>query len=117
MVTGDGFAKNEGADYSDFASLTEVGETDNTFTYTLKSNTSKDNYEISVVEGKLTIAATADEVVVTIKENSGTETYDGTEKTVTGYAVQSISSIRKKTSLSTEKQRLREPTPESMTWN
>ena len=91
-VTGDGFAKNEGADYSDFASLTEVGETDNTFTYTLKSNTSKDNYEISVVEGKLTIAATADEVVVTIKENSGTETYDGTEKTVTGYAVQSISS-------------------------
>ena len=91
-VTGDGFAKNEGADYSDFASLTEVGETDNTFTYTLKSNTSKDNYEISVVEGKLTIAATADEVVVTIKESSGTETYDGTEKTVTGYAVQSISS-------------------------
>lgn len=91
-VTGDGFAKNEGADYSDFASLTEVGETDNTFTYTLKSNTSKDNYEISVVEGKLTITATADEVVVTIKENSGTETYDGTEKTVTGYAVQSISS-------------------------
>ena len=91
-VTGDGFAENEGADYSNFASRTEVGETDNTFTYTLKSNTSKDNYEISVVEGKLTITATADEVVVTIKENSGTEIYDGTEKTVTGYAVQSISS-------------------------
>lgn len=91
-VTGDGFAKNEGADYSDFASLTEVGETDNTFTYTLQSNTSANNYEISVEKGKLTIAATADEVVVTIKENSGTETYDGTEKTVTGYAVQSISS-------------------------
>ena len=91
-VTGDGFAENEGADYSNFASRTEVGETDNTFTYTLKSNTSKDNYEISVVEGKLTITATADEVVVTIKENSGTKTYDGTEKTVTGYTVQSISS-------------------------
>ena len=91
-VTGDGFAKNEGADYSDFASLTEVGETDNTFTYTLQSNTSANNYDISVEKGKLTIAATADEVVVTIKENSGTETYDGTEKTVTGYAVQSISS-------------------------
>ncbi len=90
-VTGDGFAENEGADYSNFASRTEVGETDNTFTYTLKSNTSKDNYEISVVEGKLTITATADEVVVTIKENSGTKTYDGTEKTVTGYTVQSIS--------------------------
>lgn len=91
-VTGDGFAENEGADYSNFASRTEVGETDNTFTYTLQSNTSKDNYEISVVEGKLTITATAAEVVVTIKENSGTEIYDGTEKTVTGYAVQSISS-------------------------
>ena len=44
------------------------------------------------MEGKLTITATADEVVVTIKENSGTKTYDGTEKTVTGYTVQSISS-------------------------
>ena len=85
-VTGDGFVEGEGAAYSDFASITNVGSTDNTFTYTLNDNTKADNYTITVVEGLLTVAKKG-EVVVTITENSGTEQYDGTEKTVAGYTV------------------------------
>ncbi len=43
------------------------------------------------MDGGLTINASAEEVVVTITENSATETYDGTEKSVTGYTVTDIS--------------------------
>ena len=45
-VSGDGFAEGEGAAYSDFASRTTVGTSDNTFTYTLNNGTNKDNYII-----------------------------------------------------------------------
>ena len=38
------------------------------------------------------VTADETEVVVKIKENSGTEKYNGTEKKVTGYKVTSISS-------------------------
>ena len=44
-----------------------------------------------IVDGGLTINASAEEVVVTITEHSATETYDGTEKSVTGYTVTDIS--------------------------
>ncbi len=43
------------------------------------------------MDGGLTINASAEEVVVTITEHSATETYDGTEKSVTGYTVTDIS--------------------------
>jgi len=49
------------------------------------------NYAVTETHGKLTITAVTGEVSVTIKENSATYTYDGTEKTVTGYTVKSIS--------------------------
>ena len=49
------------------------------------------NYAVTETPGKLTITAVTGEVSVTIKENSATYTYDGTEKTVTGYTVKSIS--------------------------
>lgn len=44
--------------------------------------------------GALVITAHADEVVVTIRGNSDTQVYDGTEHTVTGYVVESISNPR-----------------------
>ena len=50
-----------------------------------------ENYAVTETPGKLTITAVTGEVTVTIKENSATYTYDGTEKTVTGYTVKSIS--------------------------
>ena len=90
-VSGDGFADGEGAAYDVTGSRTDVGESDNTFTYTLNKGTKADNYTIEKTEGKLKVTAATDEVVVTIKENAGTAKYDGTEKTVTGYTVTNIS--------------------------
>ncbi len=90
-VSGDGFADGEGAAYDVTGSQTDVGESDNTFTYTLNKGTKADNYTIEKTEGKLKVTAATDEVVVTIKENAGTAKYDGTEKTVTGYTVTNIS--------------------------
>ena len=87
----DGFADGEGAAYDVTGSQTDVGESDNTFTYTLNKGTKADNYTIEKTEGKLKVTPVTDEVVVTIKENAGTAKYDGTEKTVTGYTVKSIS--------------------------
>ena len=90
-VSGDGFAKNEGATYTVTGSQTEVGESDNTFTYELKSNTKASNYNITKKEGKLSITPVTDEVTVTIKGNSKTTPYNGTVQSVSGYTVESIS--------------------------
>ena len=86
----DGFAKGEGAAYDVTGSQLYVGESDNEFTYELNKGTKADNYDITVVKGKLTVTASKEEVVVTITENSGTYKYDGTEKSVAGYKVTSI---------------------------
>ncbi|WP_343011219.1 InlB B-repeat-containing protein, partial [Holdemanella biformis] len=90
-VSGDGFAKNEGATYTVTGSQTEVGESDNTFTYELKSNTKASNYNITKKEGKLSITPVTDEVTVRIKGNKDTATYNGTDQSVSGYTVESIS--------------------------
>ena len=84
-VSGDGFAEGEGATYDVTGTITNVGETDNTFTYTLNKGTNPDNYEITKTEGKLIVTADASEVVVTITENSANITYDGNEHEATGY--------------------------------
>ena len=91
-VTAEGFVGNDGATYNVTGTITDVGEKVNEFTYTLNEGTNKDNYEITTVFGKLVITPNADQVVVTIKENSETATYDGKEHTVTGYTVTNISS-------------------------
>lgn len=54
-VTGDGFVEGEGATYNVTGTITNVGTTDNTFTYTLKDGTKATNYTITKKEGKLTI--------------------------------------------------------------
>ena len=81
----DGFAKGEGATYDVTGSQKDVGESKNTFTYTLNKGTNPDNYEITKAEGKLIVTADASEVVVTITENSANVTYDGNEHEATGY--------------------------------
>ena len=86
-VSGDGFAKNEGATYTVTGSQTEVGESDNTFTYELKSNTKASNYNIEVKFGELKVTAQDGEVVVTITGHSDSVDYDGNEKSVSGYDV------------------------------
>ena len=84
-VSGDGFADGEGAAYDVTGSRTDVGESDNTFTYTLNKGTKADNYTIEKTEGKLKVTPVTDEVTVTITEKSGTATYDGKEHIVSGY--------------------------------
>ena len=91
-VSAPGFVDGEGATYTVTGSQTEVGESDNSFTYKLNDNTKASNYTITPEYGKLKVKPVTDEVIVTITEHSGTEKYDGTEKTVTGYDVTSISS-------------------------
>ena len=81
----DGFAEGEGATYDVTGSQKDVGESKNTFTYTLNKGTNPDNYEITKAEGKLIVTADASEVVVTITENSANVTYDGNEHEATGY--------------------------------
>ena len=90
-VSGDGFAKGEGAAYSVTGSQTNVGSSDNTFTYMLNANTKASNYTIESKFGKLTVTPVTDEVVVTINGNSIDKTYNGAEQSVTGYKVESIS--------------------------
>ena len=86
-VGGDGFVKEEGATYNVTGSQTSVGESDNEFTYTLKSNTKAENYNITTQNGKLIVTAEASEVTVVITGRNGTFPYDGTEKSVKGYDV------------------------------
>lgn len=86
-VSGEGFAKNEGATYKVTGSRTKVGTSKNTFTYELKSNTKASNYNIEVKFGELKVTAQDGEIVVTITGRSDTVDYDGNEKTVSGYEV------------------------------
>lgn len=90
-VGGEGFAKGEGAAYDVTGSQLNVGTSDNTFTYELNANTKADNYNIELVEGKLTVTADENEVVVTITENRGNKKYDGRAHSVSGYKVTDIS--------------------------
>ena len=86
-VTGDGFITGEGADYDVTGTRTLVGESENTFTYTLKENTKAGNYDITTSYGTLTINNRNTKYEVILKANSGTEKYDGKEKTVSGYTI------------------------------
>ena len=90
-ITGDGFVEGEGVTWKVTGSQTDVGTSKNAFTYSFSEGTKEQNYKVTKVEGNLTVVPSEDTVTVTIKENSGTEKYDGTEKTVTGYEVISIS--------------------------
>ena len=76
------FASGSGTDVGEYNVIfdgTPVGKVDTTEKYIVTKAT----------PGKLTIKPV--EVTVTIKGNTKTETYDGTEYTVTGYTVESIS--------------------------
>ena len=55
IASGDGFADGEGATYSYTGSQNSVGESANTFVYSLNDGTESDNYEIAVINGTLTV--------------------------------------------------------------
>lgn len=91
-VSGEGFVDGEVSDIKAIGTITDKGSVPNTITFTEGENFKASNYIIVRETGTLTIIADATEVVVYISGNTGTEKYDGTEKTVTGYKVTSISS-------------------------
>ena len=88
-----GFVDGEVADVRATGTVTNVeeGPVTNAIAYTELAGFRADNYIITKDEGTLEVTPVADKVTVTIAGNSKTEAYDGTEKTVTGYTVASIS--------------------------
>ena len=87
-VTGDGFIEGEGATYAVTGTQTDAGESDNTFTFTLKDNTKADNYKIELVPGKLKVTPISDKVTVTITGNTDTKPYNGEKQSVKDYEVE-----------------------------
>ena len=65
-VGGNGFADGEGATYNVTGSQTEVGKSDNKFTYELNANTKASNYNITMYKGELVITA-ADSVAYKVE--------------------------------------------------
>lgn len=86
LETESGFAKGEGATYVFTGSQTVVGSSPNAFDYTLNKDTKAENYDITKSEGtlKVTDRDETEKYEITVTANSATETYDGTEKTVSG---------------------------------
>lgn len=89
-----GFAKGEGATYFYTGAITNAGTVQNVFTYTLNEGTKASNYTFDDPEyGTLKVTPVSDEVTVTIKGNTATETYDGTEKTVRDYGFEASNGL------------------------
>ena len=55
-ITGDGFIEGEGATFNVTGFITDVGSTNNAFTYAMNEGTNADNYNVTVVEGTLTVS-------------------------------------------------------------
>ena len=81
----EGFVKDQGATYNVTGSQTDVGTSNNTFTYKLNGNTKANNYSIEVAFGKLEVTPVTEEVIVTITGRTLETTYDGKEHDVFGY--------------------------------
>ncbi|WP_329804151.1 InlB B-repeat-containing protein [Holdemanella biformis] len=89
--SGNGFVEGEGATYDVTGSQTDVGFSNNTFSYTLNKGTLASNYTIETKEGKLEVTPLTDKVTVTITGNKDTAVYDGKSHSVEGYDVTNIS--------------------------
>ena len=98
-ASGDGFVDGQGATYDVTGTITNVGETENTFTYKLNDGTDAKNYTITTTEGKLEVTPNETEVIVTIKGNTATKTYNGEEQSVTGYKVTSSNGLYKESDI------------------
>ncbi len=84
--SGDGFVAGEGYTANVTGSRTDIGTSENTFTYTLNSNTKPGNYKITQVLGTLEVKE-ASSVVVYVTGATDTRTYNGKEQSVMGYTL------------------------------
>lgn len=85
------FPNGEGLEYDFTGSQTDVGKSENTFTYKANEKTKLTNYAITTEYGKLEVTPVTDKVTVTIKGGKSSVTYNGEEHTVSGYKVADIS--------------------------
>ena len=94
-VGGQGWANGEGATYNFTGKQLLPGTSDNTFTYTLNSNTLASNYDINVVFGTLTVTnrTTPYEVTMTSKSNASAITYDGLSHNVNGFVTNTFTTV------------------------
>ncbi|WP_321348701.1 MBG domain-containing protein [Halopseudomonas oceani] len=65
---------------------TNGGKGTNAGSYTLTASGSDGNYELTFVDGKLTI----NKALATVTANSGTTTYNGTEQSISGFTVDGL---------------------------
>ncbi|WP_419499065.1 MBG domain-containing protein, partial [Adlercreutzia equolifaciens] len=89
LETESGWVAGQGATYEFTGSRTDVGTSEggNTFDYTLNEGTDANNYNIKAEFGDITITDRGEEAAydVTVTANSKKETYDGGEKSVSGF--------------------------------
>lgn len=79
------WADGEGAEYTVTGSQTEVGESENVFTFSTNEGTLSSNYDITTTYGTLSVTAAPG---ITVNAASGNfKMYDGTELSDAGYVV------------------------------
>ncbi len=85
-VSGDGFVEGEGATYTVKGSQTDVGSSRNILeSYTLTGKAKAENYNITPVNGTLTVKDRTEKYAVEVKANSKSATYNGNLHTVSGF--------------------------------
>ncbi|MCR4857768.1 MAG: hypothetical protein K5890_06190, partial [Bacteroidales bacterium] len=85
-IGGDGMAPNETLSYTNFASITNVGSTSNTFSYNFVSPALASNYCVTPVNGTLTV----DCKEVTLTAKNADKTYDGSPLTQSGFTASAL---------------------------
>lgn len=80
-----GWVDGQGATYSFTGSQKIVGSSENTFECIPNEGTNLDNYQINKTYGTLTVTDRSEKYQITLTPNSKSMTYDGTEKSVSGF--------------------------------
>lgn len=85
IVGGTGWVDGQGATYSFTGSQKIVGSSENAFECIPNEGTNLDNYQIKKTYGTLTVTDRSEKYQITLTPNSKSVTYDGTEKSVSGF--------------------------------
>ena len=80
-----GWVDGQGVTYSFTGSQKIVGSSENTFECIPNEGTNLDNYQINKTYGTLTVTDRGEKYQITLTPNSKSVTYDGTEKSVSGF--------------------------------
>ena len=80
-----GWVDGQGATYSFTGSQKIVGSSENAFECIPNEGTNLDNYQINKTYGTLTVTDRSEKYQITLTPNSKSVTYDGTEKSVSGF--------------------------------